>query len=99
MTRNVFFVVFLGTLLKPIVGAVVSIPKSTTLRNVTWLCASIQEKSWAIVVLVVHRDNCPEDSLIGRRNHLTTETANSLSAAAGPGLSKARNPIANLASD
>ena len=29
-------------------------------------------------VVVFHRDICPEDSLIRRRNYLTTETANSL---------------------
>ena len=50
-------------------------------------------------VVVFHRDICPEDSLIRRRNYLTTETANSLSAAAGPDLSKTRNLIARLASD
>ena len=50
-------------------------------------------------VLVFHRDICLENSLIGRRNCLMTEAANSLSAAAGPELSKTRNHIANLASD
>ena len=51
------------------------------------------------LVLVFHRGFCPEDSLISRRNYLTTEAANSLSAAAGPELSKTRNPVIDLASD
>ena len=50
-------------------------------------------------ILVFYRDICPEDSLISRRNYLTSETANSLSAAAGPGLWKSWNLIMNLASD
>ena len=50
-------------------------------------------------IVVIHRDICREHSLIGRRNCLMTEAANSLSAAAGPELSTTRNPIANLASD
>ena len=49
--------------------------------------------------IVIHRDICREHSLIGQRNCLITEAANSLSAAAGPELSTTRNPIANLASD
>ena len=48
MIRNVGFVVFWGTLLRPTAGAVVLIRKSTTLQNVTWLCASMQEESCAI---------------------------------------------------
>ena len=50
-------------------------------------------------IVVIHRDICYEISLIGRRNCLMTEAANSLSSAAGPELSTTRNPIANLASD
>ena len=50
-------------------------------------------------IVVIHRDICREHSLIGRRNCLMTEAANSLSAAAGPKLSTTRNPIANVASD
>ena len=38
--------------------------------------------------LVSHRDICREYGLIGRRNYFMTEAANSLSAAAGPELSK-----------
>ena len=38
-------------------------------------------------VVVFHRDICREHSLIGRRNCLMIEAANSLSAAAGPELS------------
>ena len=49
-------------------------------------------------IVVIHRDICPEHSLIGRRNCVMTEAANSLSAAAGPGLSTTRNPIDTLAS-
>ena len=50
-------------------------------------------------IVANHRDICREHSLIGLRNCLMTESANSLSAAAGPELSTTRNPIANLASD
>ena len=39
------------------------------------------------MILVLHRDICREDSLIGPRNYLMTKAANSLSAAAGPKLS------------
>ena len=46
MIRNVVFVVFWGTLLRPTAGAVVLILKCTTL--LPWLCASIQEESYAI---------------------------------------------------
>ena len=48
MISNVVFVVFWGTLLRPTAGAVVLILKCTTLQNVPWLCASIQEESYAI---------------------------------------------------
>ena len=48
MIRDVVFDVFSGTLLRPTAGAVVLIRKSTTLQNVPWLCASIQEESCAI---------------------------------------------------
>ena len=51
------------------------------------------------LIVVIHRDICCEHSLIGRRNCLMTEAANSLSAAVGPELSTTRNPVANLASD
>ena len=50
-------------------------------------------------VVVFHCDICREHSLIGLRNCLVTEAANSPSAAASPELSITRNPIANLASD
>ena len=54
MMRNVVFVVFGGTLLRPTAGAVVLILKCTTLQNVPWLrvCASIQEESYAISLLL-----------------------------------------------
>ena len=45
MIRNVVFVVFWGTLLSPTAGIVVLIPECTTLQNIPWLCASIQEES------------------------------------------------------
>ena len=48
MIRDVVFVVFGGTLLRPTAGAVVLIQKCTTLQNVPWLCASVQEESYAI---------------------------------------------------
>ena len=97
--RDVVFVISWGTLLRPTAGAVVLMLKSTPLRNVPWLCASIQEESCAIFIAAFHRDICREHSLIGRRNYLMTEAANSHSAAAGPELSSTRNPIAYLASD
>ena len=50
-------------------------------------------------IVDIHRDICREHRLIGRRNCLMIEAANSLSTAAGPELSTTRNPIANLASD
>ena len=50
-------------------------------------------------VLVFPRDICREHSLIGRRNCVMTEAANSISAVAGSELSIARNHIANLGSD
>ena len=51
MIRNVVFVVFWGTLLRPTAVAAVLMLKSTTLQNVPWLCASIQEASYAISLL------------------------------------------------
>ena len=48
MIRNVVSGVFGGNLLGPTAGAVVLIRKCTTLQNVPWLCASIQEESYAI---------------------------------------------------
>ena len=48
MIRIVVFVVLGGTLLRLTAGAVVLIPKCTTLQNVPWLCASIQEESYTI---------------------------------------------------
>ena len=48
MIRNVVFVVLGGTPLRPTAGAVVLIPKCTTLQNVPWLCESVQEESYAI---------------------------------------------------
>ena len=49
--------------------------------------------------VIIPRDICREHSLIGRRNCLMNEAVNSLSAAVGPELSTASNPIGNLASD
>ena len=48
-------------------------------------------------MVVIYRDIRREHSLIGQRNCLMTEAANSLSAAAGPELSTTRYPITNLA--
>ena len=67
------------------------IRKSTTLQNIPWLFAGIQEESCAI--LSWPSDICPEHSLIGWRNCLMTEAANSLSAVAGPEVSTTRNLI------
>ena len=68
MIWNVVFVVFWGTLLRPIVGAVVSIPNSTALQNVPWLCAS--REVLGDFVGVSRRDMCPKDKLIRRRNYV-----------------------------
>ena len=96
--RNVVFVVFGGTLLRPTAGAVVVfIPKCTTLRNVPWLCASIQEESYAISLWLFTATSAVNIAYMGGAT--ATEAANSLSAAVGPALSTTRNPIANLASD
>ena len=96
--RNVVFVVFGGTLLRPTAGAVVVfIPKCTTLRNVPWLCASIQEESYAISLWLSTATSAVNIAYMGGAT--ATEAANSLSAAVGPALSTTRNPIANLASD
>ena len=99
MIRDVGFVVFWGTLLRPTAGAVVLIGKCTTHQDVSWLWHTGGVLRDFIVV--IHRDIRCEHSLliIGRRNCLMTEAANSLSAAAGPELPTTRNPIANLASD
>ena len=48
MIRNVEFVVFGGTLLRPTAVAAVLMLKCSTLQSVPWLCASIQEESYAI---------------------------------------------------
>ena len=98
MIRNVVFIVYLGTILRPTAGAIVLLRRSTTLQNVPWLCVSIQEEPCAFI-LAIHCDICHEHGLIGRRNCLVTEALNSRSAAAGPELSTTRNLIANLASD
>ena len=47
-------------------------------------------------IVVIHRDIRREHSLIGRRNYLITEAANSLSAAGSPELwnTISRNPMA-----
>ena len=45
---TVLLVVWGGTNFRPTAGAEVLIRRSTTLQNVPWLCASIQEESWAI---------------------------------------------------
>ena len=74
--------------------------KSITQQNVPWL--RMCEHTGGVLrepVLIIHRDICREHSLIGRCDFLMNEAVNSLSAAAGPGLSITRNPIANLASD
>ena len=60
--------------LRPIVGAVVSIPKLTTLQNAYWAVQAYRDILGDFAV-VSHRDVCPEESLIRRRNFLTPETA------------------------
>ena len=52
MIRNVVFVVFWGTLLRPTAGAVVLILECTTLLNVPWLCARIQEEFYYVFSLL-----------------------------------------------
>ena len=93
---------FFGALyvLRLTAGAVVLIRKCTTLQRVPWLYASIPEESYTISLWSsTATSGVNIRSLIGRRNSLMTEAANSRSAAAGPELSTSRNPIANLASD
>ena len=93
MICNVVLVVFSGHSTHTDCGSCSAHPKSTTLQNVPWLCASIYEGGVLRgFVLVFHRDICREHSLM-------TEAANQLSAAAGPELSESMNSIANLASD
>ena len=48
MIRNLLFVVFWTILLRLTAGALVLLRKSTTLQNVPWLCARIQEEFCAI---------------------------------------------------
>ena len=96
---TVVFVVLGGTKLRPTAGAEVLIRKSTTLQNVLWLCASVEDESCAISSWPSNATSAVNISLIGRRNCLMAEPANSLSAVVGPELSITRNPIANLASD
>ena len=73
---NVVFVVFWGTLFRPITAAVVSVPNPTTCK--TFLVGvHAYRKSPGRFCPVFQRDICPEDSLIRRRNYLTTETLNS----------------------
>ena len=91
MICNVFFVVLWGTLLRPTAEAVVSIRKPPTRQNVP--CLYMCEHAGDVLsdfVLAFHRNICRQHSLIVRRNYLMTEDANSLSAAAGPELSKTR---------
>ena len=73
--------------------------KCNTLQNIPWLCASILGGFLRDIIVLFQRDICREHSLIGRRNCLMTEAANSHSAGAGPALSTTKNPIANLDSD
>ena len=70
MICNVVFVVFGGTLQRPFVVGVVSIPKPATLQNVPCL----RENKGEVLgdfVLVFHRDICSQDSLIMARNYHT----------------------------
>ena len=83
MIRIVVFVVLGGTLLRLTAGAVVLIPKCTTLQNVPWLCACIPEESYAISLW-----SSTATSAVNSSGGVTaSEAANSLSAAAGPELS------------
>ena len=85
MIRNVVFVVFWGTLLRPTAGAVRSVdPK---MHHPAKRSLAMCEHTGGVVrglIVVIHRDICREHSLIGRRNCLMTEAANSLSAAGSP---------------
>ena len=107
MIRNVVHVIFRGTLLKTDYSCSVD-PKmhhpakrSLAMREHTGSLAMCEHTGVVLsdFIVVIHRDICREHSLLGRRNCLMTEAANSLSAAAGPELSRTRDPIANLASD
>ena len=86
-------------LLRPTAGAVVLIRK---MYHPAKRSLAMCEHTAGVLrdfIVVIHRDIYPEHSLIGRRNCLMTEAANSLSATAGPELWTTTNPIANLASD
>ena len=98
MMHNLLFVVFCGTLLRPTAEGAVSIrlPPHPAKRSL-----AVCEHTGGVlrdIIVVIRRDIYLEHSLIGRRNCLMTEAANSLPAAAGPELST-RSPIANQASD
>ena len=96
---TVVCVVLGGTLLRPTAGAIRSVdPK---MHHPAKRSLAMCEHTGGVLrdFIVIHRDICREHSLIGRSNCLMTESANSLSKAAGPELSTTRNPIANLASD
>ena len=93
MIRNVVFVLFRGTLLRPTAGAVVL----SQMHHLAQRSLAMYEHTGGVLrdlIVVIHRDICREHSLIGRRNCLMTEAANSLSAAAGLELSTTRSPIA-----
>ena len=98
MIRNVVFVVFWGSTRTDCRSCSVDPKMHHPPKRSLAMC----EHTGGVLrdfTLVIHRDICREHSLIGRRNCLMTEAANSLSAAAGPELPTTRNPIANLASD
>ena len=91
MMHNLLFVVFCGTLLRPTAEGAVSIrlPPHPAKRSLA-VCEHTGGVLGAFVV-VFHGNICREHCLIGRPNCLMTQAANSLSAAAGPELPKARN--------
>ena len=97
--RNVVFFVFWGTLLRPTAGAVVLIPKCTTLQSVPWLCASIPEESYAISLWSSTATSAVNIS--NRAVQLPLDWSCEFAVSSGgPGIiDNYRNPNVNLASD
>ena len=99
MIRKEGFVVFWGTQLRPTAGASCSVDPKMHQPAKRSLAMCEHTGVLRDFIVVFRRDICCEHGLIGRRNCLMTEAANSLSAAAGPELSTTRNTIASLALD
>ena len=78
MLRTVVFVVFWGALLRPTAGGVVLHPKIHYAAKRSLATCQHTGVLLGDFVVVFPRDICREHSLIGRRNYLMAEAANSL---------------------